>query len=198
MAEPIISVSGLRGIVGETLTPEVAVRYAAAFAALAPPGTILVGRDSRPSGEMLSEAIQAGLQAAGRTTLDAGILATPTVGVLVRHCQAAGGIAVTASHNPLPYNGIKLFSAEGRVAAGRLGPAGLDALSRGRGPRVPSPTARHAADRGRPAFLPPRKRSWPRWTPSASAAAVSRSCWIPTAGRAARWAAGCSRRWAAA
>ena len=57
MAEPIISVSGLRGIVGETLTPDVAIRYAAAFAAVAPPGTILVGRDSRPSGEMLSAAI---------------------------------------------------------------------------------------------------------------------------------------------
>ena len=93
VAEPIISVSGLRGVVGETLTPEVAVRYAAAFAALAPPGAILIGRDSRPSGEMLSAAIQAGLQAAGRDTLDAGIVATPTAGVLVRHCQAAGGIA---------------------------------------------------------------------------------------------------------
>ena len=58
MAEPIISVSGLRGIVGETLTPEVAVRYAAAFAAIAPPGAILIGRDGRPSGHMLAEAIQ--------------------------------------------------------------------------------------------------------------------------------------------
>ncbi len=121
MAEPIISVSGLRGVVGETLTPEVAVRYAAAFAALAPAGAILIGRDSRPSGEMLSAAIQAGLQAAGRTTLDAGILATPTTGVLVRHLQAAGGIAITASHNPSPYNGIKLFSAQGRVLPAELG-----------------------------------------------------------------------------
>jgi phosphomannomutase len=115
LAEPIISVSGLRGIVGDTLTPEIAIRYAAAFAALIPSGTIVVGRDSRPSGRMLAEAIQAGLQAVGRTTIDAGIVATPTVGVVVRGLRAAGGIQITASHNPSPYNGLKLFSAEGRV-----------------------------------------------------------------------------------
>ena len=115
MAEPIISVSGLRGIVGETLTPEVAMRYAAAFAAIAPPGNILVGRDSRPSGKMLSLAIHAALQAVGRTTIDAGIVATPTAGVLLRRFKAAGAIEITASHNPLPYNGLKLFSADGRV-----------------------------------------------------------------------------------
>ncbi len=115
MTEPIISVSGLRGIVGESLTPEVAMRYAAAFAASAPPGEILVGRDSRPSGRMLSLAVHAGLQAVGRTTIDAGIVATPTAGVLLRHYKAAGAIQITASHNPLPYNGLKLFSAEGRV-----------------------------------------------------------------------------------
>ena len=115
MNEPIISVSGLRGIVGETLTPEVAIRYAAAFAAALPPGDILIGRDSRPSGRMLSLAIQAGLQALGRTTIDASITATPTVGVLLRRFKAAGAIQITASHNPAPYNGLKLFSADGRV-----------------------------------------------------------------------------------
>ena len=88
MAEPIISVSGLRGIVGETLTPEVAIRYAAAFAALAPPGAILITRDSRPSGGLLAQSLHAGLQAVGRNTIDAGITATPTTGVLTR---ARGG-----------------------------------------------------------------------------------------------------------
>ena len=115
VAEPIISVSGLRGVVGETLTPEVAMRYAGAFAAIAPPGDVLVGRDSRPSGRMLSLAIHAALQAVGRTTIDAGIIATPTAGVLLRRFNAAGGIQITASHNPPPYNGLKLFSADGRV-----------------------------------------------------------------------------------
>jgi phosphomannomutase len=126
LAEPIISVSGLRGIVGETLTPDVAMRYAAAFAALAPPGAILVGRDGRPSGRMLGDAIRAGLQAVGRTTIDAGIIATPTAGVLLRHFKAAGGIQITASHNPSPYNGLKLFSAEGRVTAAGPGKQVLD------------------------------------------------------------------------
>ena len=64
---------------------------------------------------MLSLAIQAGLQAFGRSTIDAGITATPTVGVLLRQFKAAGAIQITASHNPAPYNGLKLFSADGRV-----------------------------------------------------------------------------------
>jgi phosphomannomutase len=115
MSEPIISVSGLRGIVGESLTAEVAARYAAAMAGAVPPGPIVIGRDSRPSGPMLAEAIHGSLAAVGRDTLDAGITATPTVGVLVRRLAAAGGIQITASHNPLPYNGMKLFSAEGRL-----------------------------------------------------------------------------------
>ena len=84
-------------------------------------GAILVSRDGRPSGQMLAEAISAGLQATGRTVLDAGVLATPTTGVLLRHCSAGGGIQITASHNPAPYNGIKLFSAEGRVIPAALG-----------------------------------------------------------------------------
>ncbi len=124
--EPIISVSGLRGIVGETLTPEVAMQYAAAFAAMAPPGDILVGRDSRPSGRMLALAVHAALQAVGRTTIDAGIIATPTAGVLLRHFKAAGAIEITASHNPPPYNGLKLFSADGRVIPACSGQKVLD------------------------------------------------------------------------
>jgi len=115
VSEPIISVSGLRGVIGESLTPEVAIRYAVAFAALAPPGAILISRDGRPSGCMLAAALSAGLQAAGRNTIDAGILATPSVGVLVRELQVAGGIQITASHNPSEYNGLKLFSHQGRV-----------------------------------------------------------------------------------
>lgn len=90
-AEPIISVSGLRGVVGESLTPEMAIRYATAFAAAAPAGAMVITRDSRPSGSLLAEAIHAGLRAVGRHTIDAGIAATPTTGVLIRHYRAAGG-----------------------------------------------------------------------------------------------------------
>jgi len=115
MAEPIISVSGLRGIVGETLTPDVAARYVAAFASAGPAGTMLVGRDSRPSGAMLAQVVHATLRAVGHATIDLGICPTPTVGLLVRQYQASGAIQITASHNPPPYNGLKLFSNDGRV-----------------------------------------------------------------------------------
>src|SRR5690348_1741801 len=99
MNEPIISVSGLRGIVGESLTPEVAARYVTAFAIELPQGRIVVTRDGRQSGPMLAEAIFAALTAAARDVLDAGVAATPTTGVLVQHYQAAGGIQISASHN---------------------------------------------------------------------------------------------------
>ncbi len=115
MSELIISVSGLRGIVGETLTPDVACRYIASFAASIPPGAIVVGRDGRTTGRVLKAAIIAALNACGRDVIDADVAATPTIGVLVRVKSAAGGVQISASHNPPPYNGIKLFGSEGRV-----------------------------------------------------------------------------------
>jgi phosphomannomutase len=123
MPDPIISVSGLRGIVGESLSPEIAVRYAAAFVADLPPGPIVLTRDGRATGAMLADAVRSALLAAGRDVLDAGIAATPTTGVLVRQHHASGGLQVSASHNPAPYNGIKLFSGEGRVISATAGQA---------------------------------------------------------------------------
>jgi phosphomannomutase len=126
MSEPIISVSGLRGVVGTSLTPLVASRYAAAFADLAPPGPMLITRDSRPSGAVLAQLLEATLHACGRDTIQAGVVATPTTGVLTRHLKAAGAIIITASHNPSPYNGLKLVSAEGRVIPAGPGREVLD------------------------------------------------------------------------
>ncbi len=136
--ELIISVSGLRGVVGDTLTPDVAFRYAAAFAATLPDGPVLVSRDGRANGPPLIAPIVAGLSQSGtRRVLDAGIAATPTTGVLVRHHQCAGGVQISASHNPAPYNGLKLFSARRARCAcsgGRGGAAALQAIeSWGRG-----------------------------------------------------------------
>src|SRR5688500_1388979 len=76
--EPIISVSGLRGVIGESLTPLVAGRYAAAFAAEIPAGAVVITRDGRGTGAMLASAVAAALQAMGRKVIDAGIAATPT------------------------------------------------------------------------------------------------------------------------
>jgi phosphomannomutase len=120
--EPIISVSGLRGIVGDTLTDEVAFRYAAAFAAILPAGPVVVTRDGRANGPLLVDPVARGLSQGGsRKVFDAGIAATPTTGVLVREHHSAGGVQISASHNPAAYNGLKLFSAEGRVVPGRVG-----------------------------------------------------------------------------
>jgi phosphomannomutase len=123
----IVSVSGLRGIVGRSLTPPVAVRYAAAFAATLPPGPVVIGRDGRQSGPEFAAAIAAFLAATGRDVIDCGVAATPTVGVAIRDRRAAGGIQISASHNPAPYNGLKLFSREGRVIPAA---AGRDVLAR--------------------------------------------------------------------
>ncbi len=117
MANPlIISVSGMRGEIGSSLTIDVAVRYALAYSQYAPQGApFVIGNDGRRSGSLIADAISAALNAVGRTTLDAGVAATPTVGVLVKTLGAAGGIQISASHNPRQFNGLKLFSAEGRV-----------------------------------------------------------------------------------
>ncbi|MBI2824380.1 MAG: phosphoglucosamine mutase [Planctomycetia bacterium] len=131
MSEPIISVSGLRGIVGESLTPELAIRYACAFAQAQPAGPILITRDGRATGPMLALAVAAGLQAIGCDTIDAGVAATPTTGALVRALAAAGGIQISASHNPAEYNGLKLFSREGRVIPAAAGQRVLDEFRRG-------------------------------------------------------------------
>lgn len=117
----IVSVSGLRGVVGTTLTPDVAVRYAAAFAATLPPGPMVIGRDGRTHGPTFAAALREFFTSAGRDVIDCGVAATPTVGVVVREERAAGGIQISASHNPPQYNGLKLFSPAGRVLPAAAG-----------------------------------------------------------------------------
>ncbi|QGJ69138.1 Phosphoglucosamine mutase [Planctomycetales bacterium 10988] len=121
MERPIISVSGLRGIVGRTLDPVLAVEYAAAFASQLEPGPVVITHDGRPSGDLLTQAIASSLLAMGRDVFQGGIAATPTTGILVREQQATGGIQISASHNPPEYNGIKCFGPEGRVLTAAAG-----------------------------------------------------------------------------
>jgi phosphomannomutase len=136
-AQPIISVSGLRGIVGETLTPEIAARYVSAYASGLPRGRVVLTRDSRASGPALAQAIARTLAKTGIDVLDAGVAATPTTGVLVRRHAAVGGVQVSASHNPAEYNGIKLFDEAGRVLSAPRGQKVLEAYLRGE-QRAPS------------------------------------------------------------
>lgn len=123
-AELIISISGMRGIVGESLTACVAADYGCAFGTFvkdrSPGGdrlTICIGRDSRPSGQMLAYAVSAGLCAAGIDIIDLGIVTTPCVSIMTRHLGCAGAAVVTASHNSAEYNGIKLLLETGIAPA---------------------------------------------------------------------------------
>jgi len=108
-----IGVSGIRGVVGEFLTPALACGFAQAFGTYVGPGRVVVGRDTRPSGPMLQHAVNCGLLATGCEVVDVGILPTPTIQVYVGATRARGGIALTASHNPPEYNALKLFNAQG-------------------------------------------------------------------------------------
>jgi phosphomannomutase len=108
-----IGVSGIRGVVGEFLTPSLACAFAQAFGTYVGPGRVVVGRDTRTSGDMLQHAVTCGLLAAGCEVMDVGILPTPTIQIYVAATRARGGIALTASHNPPEYNALKLFNAQG-------------------------------------------------------------------------------------
>jgi phosphomannomutase len=119
--ELIVSVSGIRGIIGKGLTPEAAMAFAAALGTEVRGGRIILSRDGRPSGSMLRHAILAGLMGAGCEVQDIGVAPTPTFGMAVSRLQAAGGIQITASHNPAPWNGLKLFGPDGAVLSAKQG-----------------------------------------------------------------------------
>ncbi len=115
----MISVSGVRGIVGATMTPVVAAQFAAAFGTWLKrrsPGddfVVCLGRDSRPSGLMINRAASSGLMSIGATVIDLGVVATPTVGIMIDRHNAAGGMMITASHNPIQWNGMKSLNSDG-------------------------------------------------------------------------------------
>lgn len=108
----LFGTDGVRGIANVKLTCEMAYRLGQA-AAIYLGKTIVVGRDTRRSGDMLGAALSAGIMSAGGTVLEAGIIPTPGVALLVREMRAAGGAVISASHNPPEYNGIKFFDAQG-------------------------------------------------------------------------------------
>jgi len=113
----MVSVSGIRGRVGEALTPEIVARYAAGFGAWAssrgPSRNVVVGRDSRVSGPMFHQAVVAGLQSVGCDVIDVGLTTTPTCQLAVEHHHAAGGLMISASHNPIEWNALKFIGPTG-------------------------------------------------------------------------------------
>jgi phosphomannomutase len=114
MPKPVmVSVSGIRGIVGDGLTPELLVNFSAAVGTFYGPGPVIVGRDSRVTGEMVRGAVFSGLMSVGCDPVDLGIVPTPTTQLAVERYGAVGGIVITASHNPAEWNALKLLSREG-------------------------------------------------------------------------------------
>lgn len=111
---PIVSVSGVRGIVGAGLYPEDVALWGAAFGTLCRGEAILVGRDTRASGPMIQAALTAGLLSTGADVVDLGVCPTPTVQMAVPGMKAAGGVVVTASHNPEEWNALKFVASSGR------------------------------------------------------------------------------------
>jgi phosphomannomutase len=108
-----IGITGVRGIVGETFTPELAVEFAQAFGTYLDAGRILVCRDTRSSGPMIRSAVLAGLLAAGCEIVDLGICPTPSMQLAVKWLEADGGIAITAGHNPWQWNALKFVRGDG-------------------------------------------------------------------------------------
>jgi phosphomannomutase len=119
------SISGIRGVVGETLTPMVIMEYVSAFSSILNDGKILIGRDSRLTGRMISSMVASTLNACGRDVVDIGIIPTPVVLYGVANGDYAGGIVITASHNPEEWNALKLVNSKGKF----LSPAEFDALT---------------------------------------------------------------------
>ncbi|HEY7568023.1 MAG TPA: phosphoglucosamine mutase [Gemmatimonadaceae bacterium] len=111
------SVSGVRGRVGDAMTPEVVARYALAFGVWSlqrsKSRVIVLGRDTRVSGPIFHRVAGAALEAAGVHVVDVGVAPTPTIQLAVEHFHAAGGLAITASHNPIEWNALKLISSSG-------------------------------------------------------------------------------------
>jgi len=108
-----IGITGVRGIVGQTFTPELAVEFAQSLGTYLNGSPILVCRDTRPSGPMIRSAVVAGLMAAGCEVVDLGVCPTPSMQLAVRWLEAAGGVAITAGHNPSQWNALKFVREDG-------------------------------------------------------------------------------------
>lgn len=113
MKEPIVSISGIRGIFGESLVPENIVKYSTAFAKYCGSKRIVIGRDGRLNGDIIEKLVESTLLFNGCEVINLGVAPTPTVSLAVEELKASGGIAITASHNPQEWNGMKFISSKG-------------------------------------------------------------------------------------
>ncbi len=124
----MVSVSGIRGIAGDTLDAATVVQYVRAFGELIGGDRIVLGHDARPSSLWLKPVAIGTLQSIGIDVIDVGLCPTPTIGLLTRKLRCAGGLAITASHNPVEYNGLKFFHSAGEFFTPDMLPALRKAL----------------------------------------------------------------------
>jgi phosphomannomutase len=131
----MVGVSGIRGIVGKDLTDEVVGRYARAFGLWAKgrKPVVVVGRDARESGPAFERAVVDGLGSVGCAVVKVGLVPTPTVQLAVEHHAAGGGIAITASHNPIEWNALKFIGPDGIFLDGADGARVLELVGEGGG-----------------------------------------------------------------
>jgi phosphomannomutase len=131
-----IGPSGVRGVIGESLTPQLVTSFAAAFGTYCGAGPILVGTDTRPSGEMVKQAAIAGLLSVGCTPVDVGVVPVPALMFHVREAGAFGGISVSGSHGSLEWNALRFISAEGLALRANQAAELTDLYHQGVYPRV--------------------------------------------------------------
>jgi phosphomannomutase len=135
--EPLkVGIAGVRGVVGQTLTPDLVVRFAEAFGSYLDGGRVLVCRDPRPSGPMLQAAVSAGLLAVGCEVTDLGVCPTPSLQLAVARLSARGGISITGGHNPPEWNALKFVRDDGLYLNSIQGEELLDLYHQGTVPRA--------------------------------------------------------------
>ena len=113
MSNLMRSISGIRGIVGDTLTPQVLSSHVMAFLQITKAKRVVIGRDSRPTGEAISQFVAGICRLSGVNVIDVGLSTTPSVEILTTHFKADAGIIITASHNPLEWNALKFLNSKG-------------------------------------------------------------------------------------
>ncbi|MCC8164905.1 MAG: phosphoglucosamine mutase [Planctomycetes bacterium] len=113
MSRLMIGISGVRGVVGDNLTPELLVNLGQAFGTWTESGKVVVGRDTRASGDMVKHAVFSGLLSAGCRIVDVGVCGTPSAAMMVKRLGADGGIVISASHNTIEWNALKFFRNDG-------------------------------------------------------------------------------------
>jgi phosphomannomutase len=130
--EPLkIGITGVRGVVGQTLTPELVVRFAEAFGSYLDGGRVLVCRDPRPSGPMVQAAVTAGLLSVGSEVVDLGVCPTPSLQLAVPWLGAKGGVSITGGHNPPEWNALKFVRGDGLYLSSIQGEELLDIFHQG-------------------------------------------------------------------